>query len=118
MTNFLNSLVCPFYYCQKYFIQTWMTKNKLETKKSHSTKCAINGWECNFPVPDVSKKFIKYQRTVLGLNDNKKISEFWLKCHPNNVLISNIRVFFSHSSPQWATSSYLNFSDALDTFYN
>ena len=95
-TNFLNSLWCPFYVRQGYLLKAYCQENDLDKKASHPIKCAINGWNCNAPVPDEAVAFVEQQRELLGLVGEDQVTEIWLKENPERVL----RFY-------WATLSYL-----------
>ena len=85
-TNFLNSLWCTFEVRQKYLLKAWIQDNGLDKNTFHSLKCAINGWTCNAPVPVEAAEFVTLQRDILGLVGEERLSESWLKRHPQQVI--------------------------------
>ena len=87
-TNFLNSLVEPFYTRQNYFLKAWLTVHDLGATKQnlHWLRCAINGKPCRTPVPDGAKDIVAEHRSFLGLGDGEEISIGWLKANPRKVL--------------------------------
>ena len=85
-TNFLNSLWCAFEVRQKYLLKAWIQDNGLDKSTFHPLKCAINGWTCNAPVPAEAAEFVKLQRDILGLMGEDRLSEPWLKRHPQQVI--------------------------------
>ena len=85
-TNFLNSLWCAFEVRQKYLLKAWIQDNGLDKSTFHPLKCAINGWTCNALVPDGAAEFVKRQRDILGLVGEDRLSEPWLKRHPQQVI--------------------------------
>ena len=95
-TNFLNSLCFAFEVRQKYLLKAWIQDNGLDKGAFRPLECAINGWTCNSPVPVEAVDFVKEQRDFLGLAEEEKISEHWLKTHPQQV----IRFY-------WETMKYL-----------
>ena len=85
-TNFLNSLWCAFEVRQKYLLKAWIQDSGLDKSVFHPLKCAINGWTCNTPVPVEAAEFVTLQRDILGLVGDDRLSEPWLKRHPQQVI--------------------------------
>ena len=86
-TNFLNSLVCAFDIRQKYVLKAWIAANGVPKDSLKAIRCAINGWTCDSaPVPDAAISFVTKQRELLGLTDDERLSDVWLKKHPEHVI--------------------------------
>ena len=85
-TNFLNSLWCAFEVRQKYLLKAWIQDNGLNKSTFHPLKCAINGWTCTTPFPAGAAEFVKRQREILGLVGEDRLSEPWLKRHPQQAI--------------------------------
>ena len=86
-TNFLNSLVCAFDIRQKYVLKAWIAANGVPKDSLKAIRCAINGWTCDSaPVPDAAISFVAEQRALLGLTDDERCSDVWLRKHPENVI--------------------------------
>ena len=85
-TNFLNSLWCAFEVRQKCLLKAWIQDSGLDKSVFHPLKCAINGWTCNTPVPVEAAEFVTLQRDILGLVGEDRLSEPWLKRHPQQVI--------------------------------
>ena len=86
-TNFLNSLWCAFEVRQKYLLKAWIQDNGLDKSTFHPLKYAINGWTCSTPFPAGAAEFVKRQREILGLVGEDRLSETWLKRHPQQVIL-------------------------------
>ena len=89
MVNFSNSLICNFEKRQRLFINKIGIQNNWTKDQCYDILCSINNWN-HKNVLDKSEEIqtlIKKHKQILQLNDNEKLSDYWIKKNLNNILI-------------------------------